>query len=80
MDPAWVGALASLISALIVCVTAIAAFAQLRQYRNANDIVVYLRLVNLLDAPEVREALQKMREVAPLLRDPRGDAGEPPAS
>ena len=43
MDAAWLGALASLISALIVCATAVAAFAQLRHYRNANDIVVYLR-------------------------------------
>jgi len=70
VDPAGVGALASLISAIVICVTAIAAFAQLRHYRNANDIVVYLRLVDLLDAPEVREAIQKMPEIAPLLRDP----------
>jgi hypothetical protein len=70
MDATWIGALASLISALIVCATAIAAFAQLRHYRNANDIVVYLRIVDLLDAPEVRDAIQRMPEIVPLLRDP----------
>ena len=70
MDAAWLGALASLISALIVCATAVAAFAQLRHYRNANDIVVYLRIVDKLDSDEMREAIRSLPEIQRLLRDP----------
>ncbi|MBD5655597.1 MAG: hypothetical protein IAI50_10540, partial [Candidatus Eremiobacteraeota bacterium] len=57
MDSGWVAALASIVSALIVAVTAIAAFRQLRHYRNANDIVVYLRLIDQMDSPAILEAL-----------------------
>ena len=49
-------AIASLVSTTIVAVTAIAAFQQLRHYRNANDIVVYLRLIDVLDSPKMSEA------------------------
>jgi hypothetical protein len=70
VDAAWLGALASLISALIVCATAVAAFAQLRHYRNANDIVVYLRIVDKLDSDEMREAIRSLPEIKRLLRDP----------
>jgi hypothetical protein len=70
VDAAWLGALASLISALIVCVTAVAAFAQLRHYRNANDIVVYLRIVDKLDSDEMRDAIRSLAEIPALLNDP----------
>jgi hypothetical protein len=70
VDAAWLGALASLISALIVCATAVAAFAQLRHYRNANDIVVYLRIVDKLDSEEMQEAVRSLPKIPELLRDP----------
>lgn len=38
LEPAWVEAIASIVTALIILGTAIAAFAQLRHGRNANDI------------------------------------------
>ena len=57
MDSGWVAAIASVASALVVAVTAIAAFAQIRHVRNANDITVYLRLVDRLDSPESTNAL-----------------------
>ena len=65
LDSGWVAALASLISALIIVTTAIAAFLQLRHNRNANDIVVYLRLIDTMDAPamvDARDALALVRE------------------
>ncbi len=40
-----------------MAVTAIAAFAQIRHVRNANDITVYLRLVDRLDSPVTQGAL-----------------------
>jgi hypothetical protein len=63
-DSAWIAALASLVSALIVAVTAIAAFRQLRHYRNANDIVVYLRLIDQMDSPLMIEGRRNLALVA----------------
>lgn len=51
MDSGWAAAVAAIITALIVAGTAVAAFRQLRHNRNANDIVVYLRLIDYMDAP-----------------------------
>ena len=53
IDSGWVAAIASLASAFVVAVTAIVAFLQLRHFRNANEIVVYLRLVDHMDSPDV---------------------------
>jgi hypothetical protein len=64
IDPGWVAAIASLVSAFIVVTTAIAAFRQLRHNRNANDIVVYLRLVDTMDAPAMLEARSSLALVA----------------
>ena len=50
-DSGWAAALAAIITALIVAGTAVAAFRQLRHGRNANDIVVYLRLIDFMDSP-----------------------------
>jgi len=55
IDSGWVAALATLVSALIITVTAVIAVRQLRHNRNANDIVVYLRLIDTLDSPEMQE-------------------------
>ncbi len=46
IDSGWVAALATLVSALILTVTAVIAVRRLRHDRNANDIVVYLRLID----------------------------------
>ncbi len=56
MDAGWVGALASLASTVIVAVAAIAAFRQITHFRNANDIVVYLRVIDRMDSPAVLDA------------------------
>ncbi len=55
IDSGWVAALATLVSALIITVTAVIAVRQLRHNRNANDIVVYLRLIDTLDSPAMVE-------------------------
>ncbi len=52
LDAEWAGAIASIASALVVALAAIAAFLQLRHVRNANDIVVYLRLIDRMDSTE----------------------------
>jgi len=64
MDSGWVAAIASLASAFIVAVTAIAAFRQLRHNRNANDIVVYLRIIDRLDSPATVEARASLAVIA----------------
>jgi len=71
LQPGWIEAIASVITALIILGTAIAAFAQLRHGRNANDIVVYLRLVDFMDAPATFAARQNMYTLtARLAADP----------
>jgi hypothetical protein len=64
MDSGWVAAIASLVSALIVLTTAVAAFRQLRHNRNANDIVVYLRLIDRMDSPGTFEARRALGELS----------------
>lgn len=68
MDSGWIAALASLGSTLIVAVTAIAAFRQLKHYRNANDIVVYLRLVDQMDSAATAEARAALSTMAQKVR------------
>jgi hypothetical protein len=63
-DSGWAAAIAAIVTALIVAGTAVAAFRQLRHGRNANDIVVYLRLVDFMDSPQTTATRQSMREVA----------------
>ena len=64
LDSGWAGAIGSIVSALIIAVTAIAAFRQLKQVRNANDIVVYLRLIDTMDSPELLEARRDLAAVS----------------
>ncbi len=64
MDSGWIAAIASLVSAFIVAGAAVAAFRQLRHNRNANDIVVYLRLIDTMDAPDMLEARAALAQVA----------------
>jgi hypothetical protein len=64
MDASWVAAIASAASALIVGIAAIAALLQIRHIRNANEITVYLRLVERLDSPKSRSAFDG---IAPLV-------------
>ena len=72
MDSGWVAAIASLVSAFIVAVTAIAAFQQLRHNRNANDIVVYMRLVDTMDSPATAEARASLGIVVEKMRNEPG--------
>jgi hypothetical protein len=65
IDSGWVAAIATLVSALIIALTAVVAVRQLRHNRNANDITVYLRLIDTMDSPEMlaaRDDLEKVRE------------------
>ena len=63
-DSGWAAAGAAIVTALIVAGTAVAAFRQLRHGRNANDIVVYLRLVDFMDSPQTTATRQSLRETA----------------
>lgn len=64
MDSGWIAALASVLSALIIAITAVVAFLQLRHFRNANDIVVYLRLIDYMDSPEMQAGRRQVGAVA----------------
>ncbi len=64
MDSGWIAAVASLVTAFIVAITAYAAFVQLRHNRNANDIVVYLRLIDTMDSPPMFAARTSLADVA----------------
>jgi hypothetical protein len=63
-DSGWAAAVAAIVTALIVAGTAVAAFRQLRHNRNANDIVVYLRLTDFMDSPDTIQARRIMAEVS----------------
>jgi hypothetical protein len=69
LDSGWIAAISGVLSALIIAVTAIAAFRQLRQVRNANDIVVYLRLIDAMDSPDMLAARRDVTAVAAKLSD-----------
>jgi hypothetical protein len=64
IDSGWVAALATLVSALIITLTAVIAIRQLRHNRNANDIVVYLHMIEVLDSPEMLDARNSVAVVA----------------
>jgi hypothetical protein len=70
MDSGWVAAFSSFITALIVAGTAIAAFRQLRHGRNANDIVVYLRLVDFMDSETGTVARRDLQLVSEKTKEP----------
>jgi hypothetical protein len=63
-DSGWAAAIAAIVTALIVAGTAVAAFRQLRHNRNANDIVVYLRLIDFMDSPDAFHARRVMAQIA----------------
>ena len=69
MDSGWVAAVATILSTIVIALTAIAAFRQLTHGRNANDIVVYLRLTDHLDSAEMREARAAVRVLGARVRD-----------
>jgi hypothetical protein len=68
MDASWVAAIASVASAFIVAVAAIAAVLQIRQIRNANEITIYLHLVDRLDSAQARIAFGVIEKFAVQLR------------
>jgi hypothetical protein len=71
MDASWVAAIAAVVSAAIVGVAAIAALLQIRHIRNANEITVYLRIVERLDSPQSRAAFSSIGPlIARLESDP----------
>lgn len=68
MDASWVAAIASVASAFIVGVAAIAALLQIRHIRNANEITIYLHLVDRLESASATEAFRSYAEFAALLQ------------
>ncbi len=68
MDASWVAAIASGASALVVGVAALAALLQIRHMSNANDIAIYLRLVERLDSPKSRGAFAALAPFAEQLK------------
>lgn len=62
MDASWVAAIASVASAFVVGVAAIAALLQIRHVRNANEITIYLHLVDRLESANATEAFRTFGE------------------
>lgn len=71
MDASWVAAIASVASALVVGVAAIAALLQIRHIRNANEITIYLRLIDRLESANALEAFRSYEEFARLVETDR---------
>jgi hypothetical protein len=69
IDSGWVAALATLVSALIIMLTAVIAVRQLRHNRNANDIVVYLRMIDTFDSPEMEAARASIATIGRLIAE-----------
>ena len=69
MDAGWVAAIASVVSAVVIAGAAIAAFVQIRHIRNANDIAIYLRLVERLDSQESHAVFAAVDRLPERLRD-----------
>lgn len=68
MDASWVAAIASVASAFVVGVAAIAALLQIRHVRNANDIAIYLHLVDRLDSIRATEAFGSIEKFTAQLK------------
>jgi len=64
MDASWVAAIASVASAFVVGVAALAAVLQIRHIRNANEIAIYLHLVDRLESANAAEAFRSYEELA----------------
>src|SRR5215469_5858888 len=64
MDASWVAAIASVASAFVVGVAAIAALLQIRHIRNANEITIYLHLVDRLESANATEAFRSYEKFA----------------
>ncbi|HEY6325738.1 MAG TPA: hypothetical protein VIW73_04375 [Candidatus Cybelea sp.] len=71
MEPSWVAAIASVASAFIVAVAALAAVLQIRHIRNANEITIYLHLVDRLETANATEVFRSFQEVARRLETDR---------
>lgn len=71
MDASWVAAIAAVATVVIVAIAALAALLQIRHIRNANELTVYLRLVERLDSPQSRAAFETLGQlIAGLENDP----------
>jgi hypothetical protein len=64
MDASWVAAIASVASAFIVGVAAIAALLQIRHIRNANELTIYLHLVDRLESANAAEVFRSFEDFA----------------
>ena len=71
MDASWVAAIASVASAFVVGIAALAAVLQIRHIRNANEITIYLHLIDRLESASASEAFQSYEVFAARLRTDR---------
>ncbi|MBV8637860.1 MAG: hypothetical protein JO322_07215 [Candidatus Eremiobacteraeota bacterium] len=68
MDASWVAAIASVASAFVVGVAAIAALLQIRHIRNANEITIYLHLVDRLESANANIVFSSFEDFASKLQ------------
>jgi hypothetical protein len=64
MDASWVAAIASVASAFVVGIAALAAVLQIRHIRNANELTIYLHLVDRLETTNATEAFNSFEGFA----------------
>jgi hypothetical protein len=69
VDSDSVAALSSVVSLLVVSITAIAAVRQLRHNRNANEMALFLRLMDQMASPEMLDARERLPVLAKMLAD-----------
>lgn len=62
MSAEWVGAIASLLTFVVIGATALAALVQLRHMRNSNQIAVFTEMRHKLESPEFQAALAFVRD------------------
>jgi hypothetical protein len=69
MNPEWITAIGTVVTALVIAASACAALVQIRHMRGGNQIAAYNECRETMDTPEFREALHFIRSHASELRD-----------
>lgn len=65
MSAEWLGAIASLLTFIVIGATAVTALVQLRHIRNSNQIAVFTEIRHNLESPELRRTLSLIRSEFP---------------
>lgn len=69
MSAEWVGAIASLLTFLVIAATAVTALVQLRHMRNSNQIAVFTEIRHNLESPHLQRLLAFVRHEYPQKAD-----------